>query len=305
MNGLRTMALLAAMTALFLGAGYLIGGGGGALVALGVAVAMNAFTFWNSDRVALWAHKAQPVTAMTHPDLLDMVADLSARAGIPTPRVYVMQSVQANAFATGRSPERGAVALTSALLNGLSRDEIAAVVAHELAHIKNRDTLIMTVAATFAGAISFLANIGFLLGGNRDRGQFGVVGVLIAVFLAPLAAALIQMTISRTREYAADRGAAEITGDPLALVGALKKIAHHTTWQKMETAEANPSTAHLFIANPLYGQRLDRLFSTHPPIARRIAALEAMAYEDGYRLPPRRKVRVRQAVSRIPKVLRR
>lgn len=280
MNFFKTGLLLAAMTALFMGVGYLIGGPSGAALAFLVALATNAFAFWNSDRLALRMHNAEPVSRASAPDLYAMVEELSANAGIPTPAVYIIRSDQPNAFATGRSPENGAVAVTTGIMRTLTREELAGVVAHELAHIRNRDTLIMTVAATVAGAISMLAQFGMFFGGRSDRNPLGFVGVLLAAILAPLAAALIQMAISRTREYAADRAGAEICGQPLWLASALQKIAgaRHVD---MESAERHPGTAHLFIVNPLSGERMDNLFSTHPAVENRIRALRAMAQEGG------------------------
>ena len=298
MNYFRTMLLLAAMTALFMGVGYLIGGTGGMLVALLFAIGTNAFAFWNSDRLALSSHGAEPVTRASAPELHDMVARLAQRADLPMPKVYVMRSDQPNAFATGRSPDRAAVAATSGILQVLDRDELEGVIAHELAHIKNRDTLTMTVAATVAGAVSMLAQFGFLFGGSRDRDNpMGPIGVLLAVLFAPLAAALIQMTISRTREYSADRLGAEISGNPLALASALRKISAYSGRIVMPSAERNPASAPLFIVNPLSGLRMDNLFSTHPNVENRIRALEAMAGD----IPPQ----VTTRRSPIPTVRRR
>jgi len=302
MNGFRTGLLLAAMTALFMGVGFVLGGATGMVIALLFAVGTNAFAFWNSDKLALRMHRARPITRMSHPDLVDLVTRLARNAGLPMPRVYLIDTDQPNAFATGRDPEHGAVALTMGLVRRLTRDELAGVIAHELAHIKNRDTLVMTVAGTIAGAVSMLAQLGFWLGGNRERGQFGFVGILLASILAPLAASLIQMTISRTREYMADREGAEICGNPLALAGALRKIAGGAQSVALNTAEANPASAHLFIVNPLNGMRLDRLFATHPPTESRIRALEAMAHEGNYAQPQRGRFRSR--ASSVPVVRR-
>ena len=278
MNFFRTMLLLAAMTALFMGVGYLIGGTGGMMIAFVFAVGTNAFAYWNSDKMVLRMHNAEPVTRANAPDLLEMVSRLAQRAGLPMPKVYLIREDQPNAFATGRNPENAAVAATTGILRLLSRDELAGVMAHELAHIKNRDILTMTVAATVAGAISMLAQFGFLFGNNRDRDNpMGPIGVLLAVIFAPLAAMLIQMTISRTREYSADKLGAEISGDPLGLAAALRKISAYAGRIPMPTAERNPTSAPLFIVNPLTGARMDNLFSTHPKVENRIAALEAMA----------------------------
>jgi heat shock protein HtpX len=217
MNYLKTAILLAGMTALFMGVGFLIGGQTGMLLALVVAAGMNFFAYWNSDKMVLSMHGAQEVDEGVAPDLYRMVQQLAHNAGIPMPRVYIMDNPQPNAFATGRNPEHGAVAVTTGLLHSLRPEEMAGVVAHELAHIRNRDTLIMTITATFAGAISMLANFGLLFGGNRNNNPLGIIGTLAMVILAPLAAMLVQMAISRAREYQADRGGAEISGSPRSL----------------------------------------------------------------------------------------
>ena len=283
MNFFRTTLLLAAMTALFMGVGWLIGGSGGALLALVIAIGMNAFAWWNSDRLVLRMHNTEPVTQASAPELHAMVSDLARRAEIPTPSIYIMRDAQPNAFATGRNPENAAVAVTTGLLETLSHEEVAGVIAHELAHIKNRDTLTMTVAATVAGAISMLAQFGMFTGGaqGREQGGIGAVGVIFAVLFAPLAAMLIQMTISRTREYSADRDGAAISGQPLALASALAKISSRAGRIEMTSAERNPASASLFIVNPLSGRPMDGLFSTHPSTANRIAALERIAAETG------------------------
>lgn len=289
MNFVKTSMLLAAMTAIFMAAGYLIGGQGGMLIALVVAAAMNLISYWNADRMVLAMHRARPVDARTAPEFHAIVERLSRNAGLPMPAVYVIDNPQPNAFATGRDPEHAAVAATTGLLQMLDRDEIAGVMAHELAHVQNRDTLIMTVTATIAGAISMLANFGLFFGSmNRDsenRSPLGGIGVLLAAIVAPLAAMLVQMAISRTREYAADRRGAEISGNPLALASALDKIAGAARRVPNMTAEQNPATAHLFIINPLSGERMDNLFSTHPDTGNRIRALMAMA-DGGLRRAP-------------------
>jgi len=281
MNFFRTMLLLAAMTALFMGVGYLIGGTGGMMIAFLFAVGTNAFAYWNSDKMVLRMHNAEPVTRASAPELYEMVGRLAGRAGLPTPKVYLIREDQPNAFATGRNPENAAVAATTGILRLLSPQELEGVIAHELAHVKNRDILTMTVAATVAGAISMLAQFGFLFGGaGRDRDNpMGPIGVLFAVLFAPLAAMLIQMTISRTREYSADKLGAEISGNPIGLADALRKISGHAARIPMESVERNPASAPLFIVNPLSGQRMDNLFSTHPNVENRIRALEAMAGE--------------------------
>jgi heat shock protein HtpX len=276
MNTVKTGLLLAALTALFGVVGYVLGGANGMLIALGLAVATNAFAYWNSDRLALAAHGAVEVDERTAPELVRMVADLSRRAGLPMPRVYLIDNPQPNAFATGRNPENAAVAATTGLLEMLAYDEIAGVMAHELAHIRNRDTLIMTVSATVAGAIATIAQFGFLFGG-RDGERPNPIVMLGTAILAPLAAMIIQMAISRSREYDADRIGAEICGDPMALASALAKIAGGVHHIPNPEAERHPATAPLFIVNPLSGHGMDNLFSTHPATENRIAALRELA----------------------------
>jgi heat shock protein HtpX len=280
MNYLRTAILLAGLTALFMGVGYLIGGGSGAVIALIVAAAMNLASYWNADKLVLAMHDAQEVDESTAPDLVHLVQDLARRTGLPMPRVYLMDNPQPNAFATGRNPEHAAVAVTTGLLQMLSREEVAGVIAHELAHIRNRDTLTMTITATIAGAISMLAQFGFFFGGHRDSNP-GVIGSLAMVILAPIAAMLVQMAISRTREYAADELGARTTGRPDALASALAKISAAAETIANPTAERTPATAHLFIVNPLTGHGMDNLFSTHPSTENRIAALQRLAAEIG------------------------
>jgi heat shock protein HtpX len=281
MNVLRTGILLAGLTALFLALGYLIGGEAGMFIALAVSVGMNALAYWNADKMVLSMHGARQVGRADAPEFHDMVAHLAQRAGLPMPKVFVMDNPQPNAFATGRNPENAAVAATTGLLRNLSHDEIEGVMAHELAHIRNRDTLIMTVTATIAGAISMLANFAFLFGGRDRNNPLGPIGMIAMMIVAPLAAMLVQMAISRTREYSADRSGAEISGKPLALASALQRISGAAHRIDNPSAEANPATAHLFIVNPLSGQRMDNLFSTHPATENRIAALAAIAREMG------------------------
>jgi heat shock protein HtpX len=283
MSYLRTAILLAGLTALFMGVGYLIGGPDGAIIAFFVAAAMNFFAYWNGDRIVLSMHGAQEVDEQTAPDLLRVVADLAHRARLPMPRVYVIDNPQPNAFATGRNPAHAAVAATTGLLNMLSPDELAGVISHELAHVRNRDTLLMTVTATIAGAISMLAQFGMLFrGGRRDRnGGIGAIGTLLMVVMAPLAAMLVQMAISRTREYAADDMGARISGNPEALASALAKIDAAARRIENISAEQNPATAPLFIINPLSGARMDNLFSTHPSTENRIAALGRLEVQMG------------------------
>ena len=278
MNLVRTAMLLAFMTVLFMAVGFVIGGRGGMMIALVIAAAMNFFSYWNADRMVLAMYRAQEVDERSAPEYYGIVRDLAKNAGLPMPRVYVIDSPQPNAFATGRNPENAAVAASTGLLNSLSYEEVAGVMAHELAHIQHRDTLTMTITATLAGAISMLGNFAFFFGGNRDNNNpLGFVGVLIAMIVAPLAAALVQMAISRTREYSADRRGAEICGNPLWLASALQKIAGAAHVVPNYDAERNPATAHMFIINPLSGERMDNLFSTHPNTDNRIAALERMA----------------------------
>ena len=278
MNYFKTGLLLAAMTALFMAVGAMIGGGQGALIAFVVAAGMNVFAYWNSDKLVLKMHGARPVDERSAPEFYAMVRDLAQRANMPMPKVYIMETDQPNAFATGRNPENAAVAATTGIMRMLSREELAGVMAHELAHIKNRDTLIMTITATIAGAISMLANFAFLFGGSREGEERpNPIAMIALMILAPLAAMLVQMAISRTREYAADKMGAEISGMPQALASALNKIQHGASRIPNERAEANPATAHMFIINPLTKKGMDNLFSTHPNTANRIAALQAMA----------------------------
>ncbi|MEZ5750622.1 MAG: zinc metalloprotease HtpX [Paracoccaceae bacterium] len=276
MGYVKTAILMAAMTALFLGMGYALGGTGGALIALAIAAAMNAYTWWNSDKMVLRMHNAHPVDAHSAPDLQRMLMDLARRADMPVPALYIIESDQPNAFATGRNPDNAAVAVSRGLLQRLTPEEVAGVVAHELAHIKNYDTLTMTVTATFAGAISMLANFAmFFRGGDRERAN--PIAMIAMMILAPMAAALVQMAISRSREYEADRVGAEVCGNPLWLADALRKIQGYAERIDNDAAERNPATAHMFIINPLHAFARDKLFSTHPATENRIARLEEMA----------------------------
>ncbi|QFR33908.1 zinc metalloprotease HtpX [Ancylobacter sp. TS-1] len=282
MNYFRTAILLAGMTALFMGVGFLLGGQTGMMMALLVAAGMNVFSYWNSDRMVLSMYGAREVDRASAPDFYTMVEALAARAELPMPRVYIIENPQPNAFATGRNPENAAVAATTGLLNSLSREEVAGVMAHELAHIKHYDTLTMTITATLAGAISMLANFAMFFGGGRNNNNpFGVVGTIAMMILAPLAAMVVQMAVSRSREYVADRTGAQICGQPLWLASALAKIANAAHAIPNMPAEHNPATAHMFIINPLSGERMDSLFSTHPATENRIAALQALAQEMG------------------------
>jgi heat shock protein HtpX len=273
MNTARTGLLLAALTGLFIGIGYLFGGTPGMVIAFGLALAMNAFAYWNADKLVLRMYRAQPVDETTAGELVRIVRQLSQNAGLPMPKVYLIDNPQPNAFATGRNPEHAAIAATTGLVNMLSPQEIAGVLAHELAHIKNRDTLTMTLTAAIAGAISMLANFALFTGGRRNN----ALGAIFVALLAPMAAALVQMAISRGREYDADRVGAAISGRPLWLASALGKISQGAKAIPNAQAQANPATAHLFIVNPLTGTGLDNLFSTHPSTENRIARLQAMA----------------------------
>jgi len=284
MNHLKTFMLLAALTALFAGVGYLIGGATGMLIALALAGGMNLFSYWNADKIVLRMYKAQPVDE-SHPNAVvrTYVADvreMATRAGMPVPAIAIIPNDQPNAFATGRNPENAAVCATTGLLDMLTREEIRGVMAHELAHVKNRDTLVMTVTATVAGAISALANFAMFFGGDRDR-PGGMIGTIALMILAPMAAALVQMAISRAREYEADRVGAEIAQDPHALAAALEKIEAYSRRILNPTAERNPASGQLFIINPLAGRGADNLFSTHPATGNRIRALMDLAVKMG------------------------
>ena len=286
MSYFRTAILLAALTALFMGIGYLIGGQAGMVIALLVAGAMNLFAYWNSDKMVLSMYGAREVDARSAPELYGLVEQLARQADLPMPKVFVMDNAQPNAFATGRNPDNAAVAVTTGLLQRLDKDELAGVIAHELGHIKHRDTLLMTITATLAGAVSMLANFGFYFGGgNRSNDGIGPIGGLLLVILAPIAAALVQFGISRGREYEADRIGAEISRQPLSLASALRKISAAAKEIVNPPAERNPASAHLFIVNPLSGACMDNLFSTHPNVENRIAQLDAIAREMGERVP--------------------
>ncbi|MEL6299174.1 MAG: zinc metalloprotease HtpX [Pseudomonadota bacterium] len=283
MNFIKTGLLLAALAGLFVAIGGLIGGTNGMIIAFILAAGINLFSYYNSDKMVLRMHGAQPVDEQTAPDFYRLVAQLAERADLPMPAVYIIESDQPNAFATGRNPENSAVAASTGLLSRLSREEIAGVMAHELAHVKNRDTLIMAMAATIAGAISMLVNFlqfQMLFGGNRNGG-LGIIGTIAAIFLAPMAAMIVQMAISRTREYKADRVGAEICGNPLWLASALERIQSYAQRIPNERAEELPSTAHMFIINPLIGRGFDNLFSTHPNTENRIAELQEQARDMG------------------------
>jgi heat shock protein HtpX len=273
--------MLAGLTGLFLAIGYLLGGQSGMLLAFLFAAGTNLFAYWNADKMVLSMQGARQVDRASAPEYYDIVATLAKRANLPMPKVYIMDNPQPNAFATGRNPENAAVAATTGLLQTLSPSEIAGVMAHELAHIKHRDTLVMTLTATLAGAVSMLANFGFLFGGRDRNSPLGPLGGLVLIILAPLAAMIVQLAVSRTREYEADRGGAEISGEPMSLASALHKISRVAERVPNEAAEANPAMAHLFIINPLSGQRMDNLFSSHPATENRVAELQKMAAEMG------------------------
>jgi len=271
MNGYaKTALLLAALTGLFLAIGYLIGGQGGMMIALIFALGTNLYAYWNSDKVVLRMYNAQEVDDRTAPELVALVRQLAQRAGLPMPRVYLIHNDQPNAFATGRNPENAAVAATTGLLNRLSWEEVAGVMAHELAHVKNRDTLIMTITATLAGALSMLANFGLFFGGDNRNNPLGAVGAILMVIIAPIAAMLVQFAISRSREYEADREGAAICGQPLWLASALEGIS--TSARRTVNI-----AAHLFIINPLHGKSFGSLFSTHPSTEERVRRLRSMA----------------------------
>lgn len=273
MNMLKTTMLLAALTALFMALGYTLGGSGGAILSLLVAAGMNLFTYWNADKIVLKMHHAREVDAQSAPEFHGLVASLARRAHMPMPRVYIVDNPNPNAFATGRNPENAAVAATTGLLSMLSRDEVEGVMAHELAHVKNRDTLIMTMVATIAGALSMLANFGMFFRGNDRNG----LATLLAVLIAPFAAMIVQLAISRTREYGADRTGAEMSGKPLALASALARISGAAQAIPNPVSERNPSAAQLYIV-PTH---VSEMFSTHPATENRIAELEAMAEQMG------------------------
>jgi heat shock protein HtpX len=290
MNTFRTTILLAVLTALLIWIGDMLGGRQGAIIALLLAGGMNFFSYWFSDKIVIKMYGGQEVSAQDDPELYGMVQDLTLRAGLPMPKVYLLPQDTPNAFATGRNPEHAAVAVTDGIRRILNKRELAGVLGHELSHVKNRDILVSTIAATLAGAISYLAQMAqwaMIFGGGRERDDEGgggnIFGLIVMMIVAPIAAMLIQMAVSRSREYGADEGGAKVTGDPLALASALRKL--HMGAQNIplhvNNATAN-ATAHMFIVNPLTGHGLASLFSTHPPMEERIARLEAMAGKMGY-----------------------
>jgi heat shock protein HtpX len=280
---LKTTALLALLTGLLVAVGGLYGGNSGMIIMFAISLAMNFFSYWFSDRIVLKLYGAREVTAEQAPDLVRLVGELARSAKMPMPRVYIVDAAVPNAFATGRNPEHGVVAVTTGIMNALGRDELRGVLAHELAHIKNRDTLISTVVATVAGVITMIANMAqwaAIFGGGRDRdenGNGGIVGMLFLVILAPLAATLIQLSISRAREFQADEAGGMLAGDPRSLARALQKIEHYA--QAAPLPAASPATSHMFIINPLSGAGgwVVGLFSTHPATAQRVARLEELA----------------------------
>jgi heat shock protein HtpX len=289
MNTFRTTILLAALTALLIWIGDMLGGRQGAIIALLIAGGINFVSYWFSDKIVIKMYGGQQVTAQDDPELYGLVQDLVQRAGLPMPKVYVLPQDTPNAFATGRNPEHAAVAVTDGIRRILNKRELAGVLGHELSHVKNRDILVSTIAATLAGAISYLAQMAqwaMIFGGGRDRDEEGgggnIFGLIVMMVVAPMAAMLIQMAVSRSREYGADEGGAKITGDPMALASALRKL--HVGAQNLplqvNNATAN-ATAHMFIVNPLTGRAFAALFSTHPPMEERIARLEAMAGQMG------------------------
>lgn len=277
-NLMKTAILMAAITALFMAIGAMLGGQSGMLLALAVAVAMNFFSYWFSDKMVLRMYNAQQVDETSAPQFYSMVRELAAKAQLPMPKVYIIREDAPNAFATGRNPENAAVAATTGIMRVLSERELRGVMAHELAHVKHRDILISTVSATMAGAISMLANFAMFFGGRDSEGRPAnpIVSILVMI-LAPIAASLIQMAISRAREFEADRGGAEISGDPQALASALEKIQRYAKGIPMEAAERHPETAQMMIMNPLSAGGIKGLFSTHPATEERVARLLEMA----------------------------
>lgn len=277
-NTLKTFMLMAALTGLFMVGGQILGGRQGMLLAFVIALAMNFLAYWNSDKMALAMNKAREVSDAEAPELHQIVARLAQRAGLPKPRVYIVDNPTPNAFATGRNPEHAAVAVTTGIMQALNEEELEGVLGHELGHIKNRDILISSIAAVMAGAISYMATMAqwaMIFGGGRsdDEGGSNPIAMLLMMIVAPLAASLIQMAISRSREYIADRTGAEICGHPKALASALQKLS---TYNKQRPMQVNPASAQMYIVNPLKGGGIASLFSTHPPMEERIRRLLAM-----------------------------
>ena len=280
-NIAKTAVLMATITAIFVGLGHAWGGQTGAFIMVLVSAAGNFFSYWFSDKLVLKMYKAREVDAATAPRFYGMVQELALRAGLPMPKVYIIDEKQPNAFATGRNPNHAAVAATTGILELLTERELRGVMAHELAHVKHRDILISTISATMAGSVAALARLALIFCGGNNRQGGNPIAMLLLAILAPLAAAMIQMAISRTREYEADKGGAEISGDPLALASALEKIEHYARNIVMQTAENNPTTGQMMIINPLSGQQRDKLFSTHPNTANRIERLQVLAKSMG------------------------
>ena len=299
MNTLKTGILMSLLMGLFLVVGALIGGGSGMMIAFVMAAGMNLFAYWNSDRVLLSMYGARQVDETANPELYRLVARLAAAAHLPMPKVFISDNPQPNAFATGRNPAHAAVCVTEGLLARTNQEELAVVIAHELGHVRNRDTLTMTLVAVIAGAIGMLAHFAFFMGGDRRNGAMGLVGVLLVTMLAPFAAILVQSAISRSREFEADRAGAEITGRQLWLAGALAKIEQAARGTENRQADANPATAHMFIVNPLHGGpsgfNMAGLFASHPPTEERIARLRAMANGAGVAI---------DAVESVPQIAR-
>lgn len=279
LNAMRTTFLIAALTGVFMGVGFIVGGQVGMVLALGFALVTNLIAYWNSDKLVLRMQQAHPLDPRSAPNVHDMVAALAERAGIPMPKLYLIDTDQPNAFATGRNPDNGAVAISRGLIRTLEPRELAAVIAHEIAHIRSRDTLTMTITATLAGAISMLAQFGLFFGGRSSSNPLGPIGTIATILIAPLAAVLVQLAISRTREYEADRDGAMISGDPLALASALEKISAQAKHFENPWARRSPGMAHLYLINPLAGRGADNLFATHPEIGNRIAQLHRIANE--------------------------
>ena len=284
---IRTWILLAALTGLFIAVGAIIGGNQGMVVAFGIALVMNLFAYWNSDRMVLAMYGARPVDEQAAPQLYATIRELTQRAGLPMPKVYIIQNDQPNAFATGRNPQHAAVAVNTGLLKLLTPEEVAGVLSHELSHVRNRDSLTMTMTAVIAGAIGMLAHFAFFFGASGDRrnNPLGPIGVLLVMLFAPLAATLVQLAISRTREYEADRQGSLISGHPLWLASALGKLEQGARLIDNPTAESHPASASLFIVNPLHRGMMTGMFMTHPPIEERIRRLQAMAAEQGEAAP--------------------
>jgi len=285
-NALRTALLFATLTFLFMLVGLAVAGLAGMLIALLFSLVTNLLAYWNSDRLVLRMQNAVPLNPAQAPEIYDIVADLARRAALPMPKLYLIESIQPNAFATGRSPRHAALAISRGLIMHLTKDELAAVIAHELAHIRSRDTMVMAMSATFAGAVSILAQFGLFFGGRSSTSPFGPVGALIAIIVAPIAAILVQLAVSRTREYEADRQGAQISGDPLALASALQKISRLNKSFENPWVRQYQGMAHMFIINPLSSHGTDRLFATHPNVENRVAELERLARQMSQKSAP-------------------